>query len=143
MSKRFKSVFGFTLIELMITVAIVAILSAVALPSYQSYVRKGKRADARALLQSASIAQEKHRLNNTTYAGATTNLSPPCPASGACPSEQANYVLATPTSVTGSTYTLTANASSASQLADTDCTAIVYAVSGTTVTYTPTACWGK
>lgn len=140
---RIRNLFGFTLIELMITVAIVAILSAVALPSYQSYVKKGKRADARTLLQSASLAQEKHRLNNTTYASDTSSLSPPCPASGACPSEQANYVLATPTLVTGSTYTLTANASSASQLADTDCTAIVYTVTGTKVTYTPAACWGR
>ncbi|KJK26171.1 hypothetical protein UB46_01230 [Burkholderiaceae bacterium 16] len=143
MQKRFKRNRGFTLIELLITIAIVAILAAIALPSYESYVRKGRRADAMALLQAASISQEKYRLNNTTYASATTDLSPPCPTSGACVSEQGNYTLATPTSVTGSSYTLTANASSTSQLADTGCTAIAYAVSGTTITYTPAACWSK
>ena len=45
---------GFTLIELMIVVAVVAILSAIAYPSYAEYVRRGHRADARAgLLQAA------------------------------------------------------------------------------------------
>lgn len=45
---------GFTLIEVMIVVAVVAILSAIALPSYQEYIRRGHRADARAgLLQAA------------------------------------------------------------------------------------------
>lgn len=143
MFKRSNHNWGFTLIEVMVVVAIIGILAAVAFPSYQSFVRKGKRADARALIQSAAITQEKWRLSHATYASATTDLSPPCPGSGTCISEQGNYTLATPTGVTGSAYTLTANASSTSQLADTGCTAIIYAVSGTSITYSPPACWGK
>ena len=144
MQGRLRRHAGFTLIELMIVVAIVAILSAIAFPSYLDYVRKGRRSDARALLQAASIAQEKYRLNNTSYANATTALSPPCPTSGNCNSEQGNYRLATPTNVSGTTYTLTANAISSSQSADTGCTAITYSVSGTAITYGPSnTCWGK
>lgn len=144
MRGRLRRGAGFTLIELMVTVAIVALLVAIALPSYQNSVRKGRRADARALLQAASIAQEKYRLNNPSYASLTLNLSPPCPNSGtSCPSEQGHYTLAAPTGVSATGYTLTANATSTSQLADTGCTAIVYAVSGSAITYTPATCWGR
>lgn len=56
---------GFTLIEIMITVAIVAIISAVALPSYRSYVDRSKRADARAqLLQAAQFMQRFYAAND-------------------------------------------------------------------------------
>ena len=51
---------GFTLIELMITVAIVAILAAVALPSYQSYVMRSKRADAKNALLDLATRQERY-----------------------------------------------------------------------------------
>jgi len=60
---------GFTLIELMITVAVVAILAAVAVPSYQDQVRKSRRAQAKAdLVEYAQMAERFHTVNNT-YAG--------------------------------------------------------------------------
>jgi type IV pilus assembly protein PilE len=56
---------GFTMIELMITVAIVGILAAIALPSYQSYVNRARRADARAqLLQAAQFMQRFYAAND-------------------------------------------------------------------------------
>ena len=50
---------GFTLVELMIVVAVVALLSAVALPSYQSSVRKARRSDARAALATTAQLMER------------------------------------------------------------------------------------
>jgi len=65
---------GFTLIELMIVVAIIGILAAIAYPSYLDYVRKSKRVDAMDALLAVQLAQEKYRLNNVTF-GQLTSLS--------------------------------------------------------------------
>lgn len=58
---------GFSLIELMITVAIIAILSAIAYPSYQESIRKGKRADAVASLSSAAQWMERNFSDSARY----------------------------------------------------------------------------
>ena len=58
---------GFTLIEVMIVVAIVAILSAIALPSYQEYIRRGHRAEARAALLQAAQWLERAATATGTY----------------------------------------------------------------------------
>lgn len=58
---------GFTLIELMIVVAVVAILSAIAYPSYVEYVMRGHRADARAALLQAQLWMERAATANGVY----------------------------------------------------------------------------
>jgi type IV pilus assembly protein PilE len=58
---------GFTLIEMMIAVAIIAIIAAVAFPSYQASVRKGRRADALAAMSKIQQAQERWRGNSSNY----------------------------------------------------------------------------
>lgn len=67
---------GFTLIEVMVAVAIVAILAAIAIPSYGDYVRRGNRAEGRQALNEALQAQERfYAANNryTAFAAATPN----------------------------------------------------------------------
>lgn len=58
---------GFTLIEVMIVVAIIAIITAVALPSYQEYIRRGHRAEARAALLQAAQWMERAATATGTY----------------------------------------------------------------------------
>jgi len=59
---------GFTLIELMIAVVVVAILAAIAIPSYLDSVRKSRRSDAHTALTAVQQAQERWRANNPWYA---------------------------------------------------------------------------
>jgi type IV pilus assembly protein PilE len=63
---------GFTLMELMIVVAIVSIIAAVAYPSYQNSVKKARRGDAKGALEGLSQALERHFTANNTYLGAGT-----------------------------------------------------------------------
>ena len=65
---------GFTLIELMITVAILAIIAAVAIPSYTSYVDRGKRAEARTALLDIAARQERYYSNKRKYTGQLNEL---------------------------------------------------------------------
>ncbi len=65
---------GFTLIELMIAVAIVSILAAIAYPSYTSYVRKGKRATAQAALLDLASKQQTYLLDRRAYTDTLSNL---------------------------------------------------------------------
>lgn len=69
---RSSTVNGFTLIELMITLAIIGILMAIAVPSYQDYIRKASRSAAQSELLELAAAQEKIFLNSSAYAGSVT-----------------------------------------------------------------------
>lgn len=68
--KTIKRYAGFTLIELMIVVAIVAILSAVALPAYNDYVRRSKLAEAHATLSDLRVKMEQWFQDNRSYLNA-------------------------------------------------------------------------
>ena len=104
---------GFTLIELMIVVAIVGILASIAYPSYQEYIARARRGDAKAGLLSLQLAQEKFRANCPQYAAiigvsgdydcgtATYTLE------GSSTSADGYYILSV-SDIGASTYTLTA-----------------------------------
>jgi len=66
---------GFTLIELMIVVAIIGILAAIAFPAYTQYVESARRADAQGALMSLANAMERFHTQNGTYAGASVGAA--------------------------------------------------------------------
>lgn len=103
---------GFTLIEVMIVVAIIGILSAIAYPAYGKFVREARRSDAHLSLLAASQAMERCRSTNFSYAGCTV------PAT----STENHYTLAL-SAQTANTFTLTATAQGI-QTSDTDCASI-------------------
>ena len=64
----YKTETGMTLIELIIAVAIIAILAAIAIPNYERYVSKSNRVDATTEIMKLAAAQEKFYLQNNSYA---------------------------------------------------------------------------
>jgi type IV pilus assembly protein PilE len=69
-----RSLSGFTLIELMIVVVVVAILATVALPSYAEFVKRGTRADAQAFLMDVALRQQQRLVDRRAYAATIGDL---------------------------------------------------------------------
>jgi type IV pilus assembly protein PilE len=141
---------GFTLVELMVVVTIVAIITVIALPGYQQSVRKSRRADAVLALQQIQMAQERLRAECTSYGAglaAARVCDPGTPANNrlalATTSPDGLYTLAL-SNISPTGYTATATAvTGTSQASDTGCTVLTLAVTGLTLTRTPAECWTR
>lgn len=92
---------GFTLVEVMVTVAVIAIIASIAYPSYQEQIRKTRRSDAKAALMDAAAKAERHYTQFGNYGGTI-----PIPATSSEGFYTINLVPAT--SANPQTYTITA-----------------------------------
>lgn len=70
MGQKINRASGFTLIEMMIVVAIISILASIALPAYSDYIRRGRVAEATSGLASARVEMEQWFQDNRQYSGA-------------------------------------------------------------------------
>jgi type IV pilus assembly protein PilE len=149
----FKRFSGFTLIELMIVVAIIGILAGVAYPAYTDYVLRANRAEGKAGLLNLQLAQEKYRANCPQYADGIISTGTPSCASGShnlvfsTSSPNPKYTFAI-TAGTATTYTLTATPT----FTDAKCNVLGIALDTSinqeatktkTGTDTVANCWGK
>lgn len=103
---------GFTLIELMIAVAIVAILAAVAVPAYTDYITRSRLADATTGLATMRAQMERYFQDNRTYAAVGT-FTPPCSAGTAASRTFGTFLISCDGTPTATTFTLQAVGSGA------------------------------
>lgn len=127
---------GFSLIELMIAVAIVGILGAVAFPSYQDHMRKGRRAAAQGYLMDLAQRQQQYFLDNRGFASAASALG-----YASTPTDVSPYYTVAIALAGGPppTYSITATPTG-SQASDT-CGSLTLNSAGTKSSSAGTKCW--
>lgn len=127
---------GFTLIELMIVVAIIGILALVAYPAYRNYTVKAKRSDGYAALAAAATDQEKFYSKNMYYATSVEALNAISNITSTTLGSPEGYYQVTTTG--GATYTLTATAQEPQASADASCKNLTLTSAGQKG---PSGCW--
>jgi type IV pilus assembly protein PilE len=105
--RRARNVRGFTLIEVMIAVAIIGILSAVAYPSYRDYITRGQLTDATTGLSTVRAQMERHYQDNRTYDTAGTFVTP-CATTDAAPRTFGGFEVTCTATPTATAFTLQA-----------------------------------
>lgn len=134
---RAASCAGFTLIEALVAVAVLAILTSVALPSFMDSIRKGRRADAVAALAAVQQAQERWRSNRNAYTTELTAEPDDDPPGLALPDASAKgYYAITVDDADATGFTTTASAvAGSSQASDGPCARLRIRVDGGNVFY--------
>jgi type IV pilus assembly protein PilE len=134
---------GFTLVELMVTVAIITILATIATTSYTSQVQKSRRTDARSALLDLAGREEKLFSTTNAYSATATDLGY---ANWTTPIGSGYYTLSAVINAPANppSYTLTATAVGA-QLGDTQCLTLSIDQTGNQTSNPGTAstCWGN
>jgi type IV pilus assembly protein PilE len=128
---------GFTLLELMVVVAIIALLAAISYPIFTSQMRKARRAEARQVLADLALKQEKWRVDHAPY-GTCNDLVTNCTTFNTTLS----YYTVSVTFPTATGFVLTA-APKGKQTKDTTCGSFVWTVTNGSAAKTPTTagCW--
>lgn len=131
---------GFTLIELAIVLLIVAILMAVAIPSYRRYVVRSKRVDAQRTLVDLAAREEQVFYSKNTYTSALTDLNATAGMAGA------NYVIDI-ASASSTAFVARATAAGQQATSDKQCQTLTLSNTGvqgsTGTTANDSACWGR
>ncbi len=136
---------GFTLIELMVTVAIVSILATIAVASYSSQVQKSRRTDARSALLDLSGREEKLFSTTNAYSATPSDLGYGAVGTPWPISVGSGYYTVTVVIPTATSYTITATPIG-SQASDTACATLSLdqlGVQSSTGTGTTATCWGN
>ncbi len=132
---------GFTLIELMITVAIIGILVAIAVPSYSAYLKDSRRTDAIVMLLEVAGEQERFYSENNEYAETMADLGYGTGTQNSFASPDGHYNV-TVSARTERTYTLTAAPVAGGAQAGDECgNFLVTSTGGKSVTGSGTNCW--
>ncbi len=141
--RRFGS--GFTIFELLIAVAVVGILTALAMPAFKAQLIKSRRADAYAALSAVQLAQERFRANQPAYASLLTAATTDNPPGLGLPASTANnFYTITLNGVSATGYTALATAvAGSSQASDGNCVQLSVRLNVGTVYYGSAAAGGN
>lgn len=131
---------GFNLLELMIVVIIIAILSAIAIPSYRKYVVRSHRVDAQRALLDLAGRQERFFYSNNAYTATLSDLAGTASMAG-------QYYSVSIPSASSTDYTMTATAAGTQQRDDSQCQSMSIDRSGAQTSTGSVAndpkCWGN